>query len=117
MPKPVSEFQPALLDLSPIVEVRHDRRATIQERFEAFHRANPGVFHALSALALDMQRRGVSRYGMKGLFEVLRWEYALQTQGSDYKLDNNFHSRYARLLMEREPQLAGFFETRCLLAE
>lgn len=119
MPKraAVSEFQPQLLDLSPIVKVKHDRRATIQERFEAFHRANPTVFQALRSLAQDMQRRGVSLYGMKGLFEVLRWEYALQTEGDEYKLNNVFTSRYARLLMQEVPALDGFFETRCLLSE
>jgi hypothetical protein len=38
----------------------------------------------------------------------------MKTVGDDFKLNNNYHSRYARLIMEREPGLDGFFETRGL---
>lgn len=114
MPKraAVSEYQPQLLDLSPIVEVHHGRQATIQERFEAFHFQNRHVYEALRTLALDMQRRGVQRYGMKGLFEILRWQWAIQTQGEEYRLNNNFTALYARALMNNVPELRDFFETR-----
>jgi hypothetical protein len=111
-------LQPLLFDaLPPIREPNYDRGQTIQERFEAFDAANPHVREALRNLALRMQARGVRRYGMKGLFEVLRWRFAIQTEGDEYKLNNIFTSRYSRLLMETEPRLAGFFATRELLAE
>ena len=31
---------------------------------------------------------------------------------SEFKLNNNYRSFYSRLLMEQEPELAGYFETR-----
>ncbi len=99
-------------ELSPTVPPDVERDASLDERFEAFHRANPHVYEELRRLALEMRRRGVRRYGIKGLFEVLRWRYALQTRGDEFKLNNSYTSRYARLLMEREPELRGFFEVR-----
>lgn len=96
------------------VEPEYEREATIQERFEAFHRANPHVYAALKNLALQMLRKGVRQYGMSGLFEILRWQFALQTKGEPFKLNNDFRSRYTRLLMQQEPELQGFFETRTL---
>lgn len=90
---------------------------TIQERFEAFHRANPHVYRALRSLALGYKRAGAQRGGMKMLFEVLRYRSALQTRGEPYKLNNVYTALYARMLMEKEPELAGFFETRERRAE
>lgn len=108
---------PLFGELQATVQPDVVREATIQERFEAFHSANPQVYFALRSLALRLVRNGVRKYGVKGLFERLRWEYAMQTQGESYKLCNDYSSRYARLLMEREPELAGFFEMRELRAE
>jgi hypothetical protein len=36
----------------------------------------------------------------------------MQTQGERYRLNNIFTSIYARLVMETEVELKGFFETR-----
>lgn len=90
--------------------------ATIQERFEAFHNANPDVYRALVRLSLEMKRAGRQRYGVKGLVEKLRWDFAIQTQGDDFKISNDYTSRYARLIMEQIPELDGFFATRPLRA-
>lgn len=97
-----------------IQEPDYPEGATIQERFEAFHEANPHVLTALVELATSLQERGHARYGIAGLFEVLRYQAALRTEGDTYKLNNNFRSRYARLIMERVPRLEGFFEIRTL---
>lgn len=107
-----SDIRPSLFDLSPLVAPQYPRRATIQERFDAFHAANPNVYQALRTLAYGLLKRGVKHYGMKGLYERLRWEYAIQTGGEPYKLSNDFTSRYARLLMDNEPLLRGMFDLR-----
>jgi len=91
--------------------------ATIQQRFEAFHAANPHVFDAIVRLAFKARSHGVQSYGMKGIFELLRWDYSLQTRGDVFKLNNIFTSRYARLVMDALPELDGFFETRELKAD
>jgi len=89
---------------------------TIEQAFLAFHQDNPHVYRELVALARQAHARGVRRIGMKMLFEVLRWNVALRTGGDDFKLNNNYTSYYARLIMLHEPDLDGIFETRQLHA-
>ena len=89
---------------------------SIESRFEAFHARNPGVYAKLVNLAyrarnLDHQRR----IGIGMLFEVLRWEWTLlglPDDAEEFKLNNNYRSRYARLIMADHPQLDGLFEIR-----
>jgi hypothetical protein len=92
-----------------------DRERSIDEAFAVFHAENPQVYEELKMLALRARRRGATRIGIGMLFEVLRWRQTLRTDGDAYKLNNNYRSRYARMLM-REPELAGCFETRGLRA-
>lgn len=87
---------------------------TIEQAFCAFHAANPHVYRELVALARDATSRGVYRIGIGMLFEVLRWNVALRTGGDEFKLNNNYRSYYARLIMANEPDLGGVFETRQL---
>lgn len=86
---------------------------SIVERFERFHSENPQVYAWLRHQALLLKKRGHHRYSIKTLLEVLRWRSDVRTDGRDgFKLNNDFTAYYARLLMQREPELAGFFETR-----
>lgn len=89
---------------------------SIEQAFWVFHYANPQVYAELVMLARRAVRRGVHRIGIGMLFEVLRWRVALRTQGDEFKLNNNYRSYYARLIMSREPDLVGVFETRRLRA-
>lgn len=93
------------------------RSGTIQERFEEFHHKNPEVYYELVTLARSAKVRGHQRVGIDQLFAVLRWNRLMRTSSRDgWKLNNSFRSRYARLIAEREPDLAGIFETRELRA-
>lgn len=88
--------------------------ATIQEKFEAFHEANPAVYSALVRLARTYKRRGQQRGSITQLFEVLRFSASVSTSdgNSGFKLNNNYRSRYARLIMKQEEDLADLFEIR-----
>jgi hypothetical protein len=87
--------------------------ASIQERFEQFDRLNPHIYELLVELArLLRARRPRRRVGIGMLYEVLRWNYLVHTTGGDFKLNNNFRSRYARLIEHREADLRGAFELR-----
>ena len=86
-------------------------------RFKDFHLSNPHVYRGLRDLAIKMRRTGRKRYGIKGLFEVLRWETSLRTTDSEFKLNNSYTSFYARLLMATEHELSGFFSTRRSVAD
>lgn len=89
---------------------------TIQEAFARFDRENPHVYEQLVGLARQWQRAGHSKCGIGMLFEVLRWQLGLRTAGDDFKLNNNFRSRYVRKLMTDYPEFRGYFELRVLHA-
>ena len=87
-------------------------KLSIEEEAQRFHENNPQVAVELLSLAHQLRRRGHRRYGIAGLFEVLRYQRALSTYGSEFKLNNNFRAFYARFLMKYDPRLDGFFEVR-----
>jgi hypothetical protein len=99
--------------------------ASIQARFESFHRNNPAVLRAIIQIARDAKSRGYKTWSINGVFEILRWsrKYAplraqLQlTDGEGFALNNIFRSRYSRLVEEVAPDLKGFFLTRKLQSE
>jgi hypothetical protein len=90
---------------------RVDREASLQERFETFHAANPHVLENMRALAIGKLRAGVTRIGAKALWEQLR-EYLRINKFGNYKLDNSLTALYARKLVEIEPVLAPVIELR-----
>jgi hypothetical protein len=90
---------------------------TIDDKFRAFHDANPWVADELEKLADVEYRHGDGRIGIKYLIEVLRWNYRRATTGQPFRIDNDFTSRYARLLVDRRPEFADLFETRTLRRE
>lgn len=90
---------------------------SIQQQFEAFHQLNPWVLAALERLTADCVDKGFTHVGIGMLFELLRWSYGRATQGDHFKLNNNFRSRYVRLLIEQHPEWTTVFEVRVLRAD
>jgi len=98
--------------LDPIQIVSHDPDSTLEERFYEFHAANPHVYTVIVKKALALRERGITHFGMKAIFESLRYDAALQTGGDEYRLNNNYTAFYARLIMRNTAVLKDFFETR-----
>ena len=95
----------------PIVPV--DRDLPLEERFARFDAANPHVYMMIVEIARRRTKMGATRLSMKAIFEELRYErntYLRRTE--KYGLDNSFTALYARLVRDRESDLAGLFETR-----
>lgn len=105
------------LPIEEFVDPEHHADETIQQRFDAFHRANPWVYEALVILVRDWVASGRTRAGMKQFIEVIRWEHGRRTDGDSFRLNNNHTSRYARLLVEHHPEWAEVFQLRELRAE
>lgn len=91
------------------------RNESLRRRFWTFHADHPQVYETLVRLAREAQAAGKTRVGIRMLWEVMRWEMFLQTTDPDgFSLNNNLTSRYVRLIVSQEPDLAELFEVRRL---
>jgi len=94
-------------------------KPTHREEFESFHAANPFVYHLLVEFARKVKATGVHNYGIKALLEQVRWHVTFETyqwKPGAFKLNNNLAPYYARLILEKEPDLHGLFQLRILKA-
>ncbi len=105
-----------LFETAPLVQPDAAPDLTIQQRFEAFHEANGWVILAFEALIADWLAHGHSKVGVKAQAEIIRWTYGRQTHGDEFRLNNSLVSRYARLLIERNPAWSDAIEIRELRA-
>jgi len=84
----------------------------LEQAFLKYHSANPEVYAEIVGAARKLKATGRDVYGINSLIEVVRWHRNLSTRGDEFKINNNFAPFYSRLIMAREPDLAGFFNTR-----
>jgi hypothetical protein len=90
-------------------------RDEIDEKFRTFHEANPQVYDELVRLAREALSYRRRRIGIRMCWEVMRWNLTVvRRYDDDFHLNDHFHSRYARLIMDQETDLRGVFETRTL---
>lgn len=84
----------------------------LEDDFWRFHWANPVVYQVFSRFALEAALRGRRKFGVAAIWERMRWELNLATDGDEYKLNNNYPAFYARLWMADNPQHQGLFSLR-----
>jgi uncharacterized protein YbaP (TraB family) len=117
MTKPITETTPSTTRM--MTEECDGREASIQRRFEAFHQANPHVLTTLEDMARKWFDQGNAQVGIGMLWEAMRWLAGTQTNVNQldlYRLNNNYRSRYVRLMIQRNPQWVDRFHTRELRA-
>lgn len=85
----------------------------IDAQFATWVQQNQEIVFWLRQRALELKQTR-PRYSIKKLFEEARWDTRLSERFGELKLNNNWHSRMARWLMESAPELRGFFKTRRL---
>ncbi|MDE2020328.1 MAG: hypothetical protein KGJ13_08340 [Patescibacteria group bacterium] len=94
--------------------IQHDLfSGTLDERFRNFHERNPAVYDLFRKFAERAHQAGARRIGAKAIAERIRWETSVEKVG-DYKINNSYVSRYARLLIAAHPHLGDLFEVRSL---
>ncbi len=85
----------------------------IDKAFWRFHRDNPRVYELLVMYARQAVAAGRRKFGIRMIWERLRWYVLIETQDpTGLKLNDHYHSRYARLMMLQEADLEDMFETR-----
>lgn len=90
----------------------------IEREFRAFHAEHQVVFQRIVAMARQAKAAGRNAVGIGRYFEAMRWEQYLGTRDSQgFKLNNNFRSRYVRLIEDECPDLRGMFRKRRLRCE
>jgi len=91
------------------------------DRFVLFHAENPHVYDLFERLALKGIAAGRRHLSAYQIFEVMRWEYSIETTepkrnpddpDRTLKLNNNHRPYYARLFMDKHPKREGVFRIR-----
>jgi hypothetical protein len=82
------------------------------KKFQKFDEDNPKVLEELVKMTRELVAQGHNKVGMQMLFEVIRWRTMMRTTDEDYKINNNYASRYARKLMDEYPEFRGMFNLR-----
>lgn len=87
----------------------------LDRQFQMYHMVNPQVFLLLVNYTRRLKDRGFQHYGIKAVFERIRWEINVETNDpAGFKMNNNYTSRYARLLEKTYPEFTGFYHKRGL---
>lgn len=86
----------------------------ITDDFWKFHHAHPEVYETLVRRARDLSERGYRRLGIGMLWEVMRYTSMIGARPGEeaYRLNNNYRSRYVRIIIDQEPDLRSLFEIR-----
>lgn len=84
----------------------------IVEQFFQYHEKNPHIFRLFSQYAWQVRKAGVFHYGAKAIMERIRWHYEIDQRAHEFKINNNYASCYARLLIQQDPAFTDFFELR-----
>lgn len=101
----------ALPGMDLLIAPDYAEGATIQERFEAWEAANPWVIPKAEQLLTNWFAVGHKRGSLKQVWEVIRYSYGA-TYGDRFKANNDYTSRAARLILERNPEWVGRIEVR-----
>ena len=80
-------------------------------KFNEYHMSNPDIFKLFKDLANQTKDAGRNTYSAKSLMEVIRWNKSL-VPGDTFKINNDYTSLYARLLIAQDSSFDGFFELR-----
>lgn len=86
----------------------------IDNAFQAFHDANPGVWELFQKFTFELISKKFKHYSADAVCHQIRWHTAVITNDRDFKLNNNYTSRYARLFHKAHSQHSNFFRTRSL---
>jgi len=91
---------------------------TLDEKYREWRQTPHGRIIYAEALrrALFLQTKGLQHLGVKFILESIRWDRLYHTgiDAEGFKVNNNTSSRLSREIMQEQPLLQDFFETRAL---
>jgi hypothetical protein len=104
--------------INPTSTVGSENIDLTQIRFNRYHEANPHVYTMFVKFARQVKHIGLNKYSIWAVANRVRWHYEFEVKGDEkFKISNDFLSRYSRLIMQNESDLAGFFTTKRLASD
>ena len=82
--------------------------------FQQYHQANPHLYELYKSIALQLIEQNRRVIGSAHIFQKMRYEYQFKTDGSPFKIDNNFAPMYARKFVLEHPQFGHLFKFKQL---
>ena len=84
-----------------------------ESKFDAFDRANPGLWEIFVRFTVEKTNQGFKNYGARDVLHRIRWESEVSENGeSGFKINNIWSPWYARKFHRLYPRHTGFFRTR-----
>lgn len=80
--------------------------------FAEYNRLNPQVWVWFDRLVRYTISKGCKHTSAYLIFEQIRWETGVETQGDEWKVNNNHRPYYARLWMDMNPEYEGYMYVR-----
>lgn len=87
------------------------------DKYKEWDAANPQFYPLFCRFTEQLLNRGHRNIGVALIFERIRWESMIRTEGEPFKLNNNYRSIYARRFMRDFPAYEGCFRLRSLTHE
>ena len=82
-------------------------------KFPDYHKLNPQIFIELEKISLHAYQRGITRWSIEAAFNIVRWNrFTTAADYDGFKINNSYKAFYSRMLMNKHPELRGFFKTR-----
>lgn len=91
--------------------------ADLAAEFESFDKANPEVWKLFRRFTFELIDKGRTHFSADAVVHRIRWETAIRTTTTDYKINDHHVAFYARKFMRLYPQYDGFFRTRSSVAD
>ena len=107
-----ADCEPKAVRPKPRRKTAAQRQRDNEQAFRQFDSDNPHIFLALKEMALALKRAGHERWGMRNLYEKLRYDLAMKSTETAPTLNNCHAPFYARKLMADFEELREFFEVR-----
>jgi hypothetical protein len=82
--------------------------------FQQYHQANPHLYELYKSIAMQLIQQNRRVIGSAHIFQKMRYEYQFKTDGSPFKIDNNFAPMYARKFVLEHPQYGNLFKFKPL---
>lgn len=82
--------------------------------FQQYHQANPHLYELYKSIAMQLIQQNRRVIGSAHIFQKMRYEYQFKTDGSPFKIDNNFATMYSRKFVLEHPQYGHLFKFKHL---